>query len=232
MAKKYILTSGALTAVLVFSAFSGAQADIAHFSYDKPIRDASSFVQTAGKNPVSSDSEAQISKGAETFIDSMGKRAIGFLSNASLSKDQKAREFRKLLSDSFDLKTIGRFSLGRYWKAASPAQIQEYQNLFEDLVVEVYAQRFDEYQGQNLDVRSSRMEGTKDAIVQSFIVDKSGTEFSVDWRVRYKDGRYKIVDVIIEGVSMTLTQRSDFSSVIQRGGGNVDVLIAHLKGQN
>jgi phospholipid transport system substrate-binding protein len=54
----------------------------------------------------------------------------------------------------------------------------------------------------------------------------------VDWRVRNKDGRYKIVDVLVEGVSMSLTQRSDFSSVIQAGGGDVQVLLNHLKQKN
>lgn len=173
----------------------------------------------------------EAAKGAETFIDSMGQRAIGFLGNDSMSRTQKEREFRTLLRNSFDLKTIGRFSLGQYWKSANDAQRKEYQSLFEDLVVNVYSQRFDDYKGQALKVKGSRSEGAKDTIVNTAIVDGSGTEFKVDWRVRYKDGSYKIVDVIIEGVSMSLTQRSDFSSVIQRGGGSIDVLIAHLKGQ-
>ena len=47
--------------------------------------------------------------------------------------------------------------------------------------------------------------------------------------MRYKDGKYKVIDIIVEGVSMSVTQRSDFSSVIQRGGGNVQVLIDHLR---
>lgn len=232
MAIKTVLAILPATAIVLCSGINTADARMPLSSIQAPASISDGLVRTAGKNPVSEDSQSQITKGAENFIDSMGKRAIGFLGNSSMSKDQKAREFRTLLKESFDLTTIGRFSLGRYWNAASDSQKKEYQNLFEDLVVDVYSARFDEYQGQALEVRSSRAEGTKDAIVKSFIVDKNGTEFSVDWRVRYKDGRYKIIDVIIEGVSMSLTQRSDFSSVIQRGGGNVDVLIAHLRGQN
>ena len=57
----------------------------------------------------------------------------------------------------------------------------------------------------------------------------SGSDVSVDWRVRERGGSMKILDVIVEGVSMSVTQRSDFSSVIQRGGGNVDVLLDHLR---
>ncbi len=232
MAMKTVLTILPATAIVLCSGIHTADARMPISSVHAPSYIYDGLVPIAGKNPVSEDSQSQVTKGAENFIDSMGKRAIGFLGSSSMSKEQKASEFRKLLKDSFDLTTIGRFSLGRYWNAATDSQKREYQSLFENLVVDVYSARFDEYQGQALEIRSSRPEGTKDTIVKSFIVDKNGTEFSVDWRVRYKDGRYKIIDVIIEGVSMSLTQRSDFSSVIQRGGGNVDVLIAHLRRQD
>ncbi|MEM6780739.1 MAG: ABC transporter substrate-binding protein [Pseudomonadota bacterium] len=206
--------------LLVFS-LNVSHAYTSKLSYHSPVTHLKNFVSTNNK----------VAKGAENFIDSMGKRAITFL-DSDMSQERKEREFRKLLKDSFDLTTIGRFSLGRHWRVASDSQKKEYQKLFEDLIVDVYSQRFGEYKGQALAIRSSRSENEKDTIVQSFIVDDNGAEFSVDWRVRFKNGRYRIIDVIIEGVSMSLTQRSDFSSVIQRGGGNVDVLIAHLKGQN
>lgn len=174
--------------------------------------------------------DKDLTAGAEKFIDSMANRAIGFLGNESLSADAKKKEFRSLLRANFDMKTLGRFALGRYWTTASPAQRDEYQKLFEAMIVDVYSSRFSEYKGQDLEVRSSRMDGEKDVNVTSFVVDKnSGQDIQVDWRVRYKDGSYRVVDVIVEGVSMAVTQRSDFSAVIQRGGGEVAVLIDHLK---
>lgn len=171
------------------------------------------------------------SKGAaaQKFVDDMGKEAISFLSDGGLTQKQKEEKFRRLLRNSFDLKTIGRFALGRNWKAATEVQKREYQKLFEDMVVEVYAARFNDYQGQKFDVSSFRDNGKKDVLVTSYIVPDTGSKVQVDWRVRNKNGQYKIIDVIIEGVSMSLTQRSDFSSVIQRGGGGIEVLLAHLR---
>lgn len=192
------------------------------------VSSAPILIETSGKNPVDANVE-QNTQGAKHFIDSMGKRATGFLGSDTMLHAQKEAEFRKLLRDSFDMKTIGRFALGNYWKVASDSQQGEYLKLFEEMVVDVYAARFSEYNGQELDVRSAKPKGKRDTLVNSYIVDKNGKEFSVDWLVRYKNGAYKIVDVIIEGVSMSITQRSDFSSVIQRGGGNVDVLIDHLR---
>ncbi|MGH1397737.1 MAG: MlaC/ttg2D family ABC transporter substrate-binding protein [Alphaproteobacteria bacterium] len=177
-------------------------------------------------------SDDPLQKGAESFIDQMANEAIGFLGNADLSEAQKASRFRKLLRAKFDMKTIGRFALGRHWRGASAAQKKEYQSLFENMIVEVYAARFGDYQGQALEVRSSRKDSERDVSVQSYIVPDSGPEIQVDWRVRKKDGRYRVVDVSVEGVSMAVTQRSEFSSVIQRGGGEVAVLLAHLSGDS
>ncbi len=170
-------------------------------------------------------------EGARKFIQSMAGRAIGFLGDANMGMDQKKGAFRKLLQDSFDMKTIGRFALGRYWRTATPEQRKEYQALFEKMVINVYSARFSEYKGQKFEARSFRAEGENDTLVTSFIVPSSGPEIQVDWRVRYKNGSYKIVDVMVEGVSMSVTQRSDFSAVIQRGGGNIQVLLDHLKAQ-
>lgn len=166
---------------------------------------------------------------ARKFIDTMAGQAIEFLGHANMSQDAKQQQFEKLLRESFDMDTIGRFALGKYWRTATDAQRKEYLSLFRRMVVKVYSTRFSEYDGQKFETRAVRAEGEKDVLVTSFIVPGSGPEVQVDWRVRYKDGRWRIVDVIVEGVSMSVTQRSDFAAVIQRGGGDVGVLIQHLR---
>lgn len=161
----------------------------------------------------------------------MGDRGINFLGNQSMSQSAKTAEFRSLLNESFDMATIGRFALGTYWKSATPAQQKEYMKLFNNMIVKVYAKRFSDYKGQKFEVKSVRKEGEKDHIVTSFIIPADGAQVQVDWRVRSKGGAYRVVDIIVEGVSMSMTQRSDFASVIQRGGGNVDALLVHLRQQ-
>jgi phospholipid transport system substrate-binding protein len=169
--------------------------------------------------------------GAENFVGSMATRAIEFLGNHDLKSADKKSRFRKLLNESFDMNTISRFALGRYWRASTPEQRKEYQKLFQAMVIEVYSQRFSEYSDQEFETKGYRVDSQTDTIVTSVIRSPSGPDIQVDWRVRYKNNRYKVVDIIVEGVSMSLTQRSDFSSVIQRGGGNVSVLLAHLRSE-
>lgn len=168
-------------------------------------------------------------KGAENFVDNMTKRGINFLGDENMTKEEQKAEFDQLLNDSFDMETIGRFALGKHWRSASGAQQKEYQSLFKKMILEVYSARFSDYRGQELEVTGARAEGKADVLVNSVIKGHGEPEVSVDWRVRYANGQYKVIDVIVAGVSMGLTQRSDFASVIQRGGGNINVLLEHLR---
>lgn len=187
-------------------------------------------VMAAGnRNDVVADHK-EIGIGAQRFIDNMAQKGLGFLADDSIDGEQKKREFAKLLNDTFDMKTIGRFSLGRYWRVSTAEQRREYLDLFNDMVIQVYSDRFSEYSGQTFETSGHRRESEKDTIVTSYVSDDK-TKVQVDWRVRHKNGHYKVVDVMVEGVSMSMTQRSDFSSVIQRGGGNVSVLLDHLRNQ-
>ena len=163
------------------------------------------------------------------FIKNLAKTGIGILSTGEEETRQSA--FRALLHDNFDMKTIGRFALGKYWRTTSKDEQKEYLKLFEDMIVKVYSRRFGDYNGEELNITTARKEGDKDVLVSSVIIPNSGPQISVDWRVRKnKSGKYKVIDIMVEGVSMSLTQRSDFSSVIQRGGGKIDVLLDHLRG--
>jgi phospholipid transport system substrate-binding protein len=171
--------------------------------------------------------------GATGFIAHMGQQALDFLRNEKLGQQGKEGAFRKLLQDSFDMETIGRFTAGQYWRQMTPAQQQEYQRLFREYVVQVYSARFNQYSGQDFTVTGTGPSDSQtDTIVQSNIVGADGgAPVNVDWRVRNKGGHMMVVDVLVEGVSMSQTQRSDFASVIQRGGGNVSVLIDQLRQQ-
>lgn len=181
--------------------------------------------QTSSVVFVSAEQDVEQSK---AFIQRLADRGIGFLSNPDLSHQQRKAEFKKLLQDSFDMKAIARFSLGRYWNVATEAERKQYFSLFERMIIEVYSRRFGEYNGEGFHVVSARGDGKSDAIVSTYILSDKGQKISLDWRVRQKGGSYKVIDIIVEGVSMATTQRSEFSSVIQRGGGQIQVLLDHL----
>jgi phospholipid transport system substrate-binding protein len=136
------------------------------------------------------------------------------------------------LRDSFDLKTIGRFVIGRSWNAATPDQQKEYTSLFEELVVKTYGSRMALYTGEGFSVSGVRPESEKDTIVTSQITHPDGSEpTEIDWRIRARDGKLGVIDVMVEGVSLSVTQRQEYASVIQRYGGNIDGLLDLMRQQ-
>ena len=167
---------------------------------------------------------------AASFVSSLGADAIQTITQPNLSEGERISRFRTLFVKGFDIPAIARFVLGRYWRTASPEQQQEFMRLFENMVVQTYAQRFRDYSGQQLKVTGAREEGDGRAIVSSQIVQPSGGQpVRIDWRVAKGQGGDKIYDVIVEGVSMSVTEQQDFGSVIQRQGNGVDGLMAQLR---
>jgi phospholipid transport system substrate-binding protein len=169
---------------------------------------------------------------AAQFVQRLGDRALTSLTARDLSGEERNRRVRSLLRENFDIQTIGRFVLGTHWRKATEAQRSEYTKLFEEMIVRTYARRFAEYSGQSFKVTGTQppQEGSNDTIVASKIMQaEGGPPVDVSWRVRDKGGNPKIVDVFVDGISMSVTQRSDFDAVIQQGGGNIEALLASLR---
>ncbi len=101
----------------------------------------------------------------------------------------------------------------------------------ENYVIHAYTVRFNAYAGQQLKVGSARPEGDGGALVQSEIALPNSNQppVKVDWRLSASGNSYKITDITVEGVSMALTERQEFASVIQRGGGQIDALLKVLR---
>jgi phospholipid transport system substrate-binding protein len=161
-------------------------------------------------------------------IKNLGNRALEVLGKNATPAQRVAR-FHELFREEFDVPGIARFVLGRYWKTATPEQQEEFVKLFEDYIALVYSNQLAAYSGEMLKVTGSRT-NAEGAVVASEIIRPSGAPpVKVDWHLTDRNGSYKISDVTVDGISMAVTQRSEFASVIQRSGGQVGGLIAQLR---
>ena len=168
-----------------------------------------------------------ISREASTFVRSVDDRAIAIVGQ-NLDTGDREQRFRDMFVASFDVPGIGRFVLGRYWRTATDAQKTEFLSLFEDMIVKTYSNRFTIYKGEQFTITGARPDGDS-AVVGSTFAQSNGPPVRVDWRVLKTEGALKIVDVMVEGVSMSVTQQQEFGSVIQRNGGQIDGLLETMR---
>ena len=167
---------------------------------------------------------------ARSLVDGMAGEAISTLAAPDRTQAQIETKFHDILNRNFDLKGIGRFVLGRYWRVATPEQQTEYLKLFEDYIVGIYANRFSQYSGETVQVTGDRADGENVVVNTHINLTKSPQPVAVDWRLSPDEtGKLRVSDVIIEQVSMSITQRSEFATIIQNNGGKVEALLALLR---
>jgi phospholipid transport system substrate-binding protein len=142
---------------------------------------------------------------AEAFVQQNVNRGYEILNNHALSGAQRREQFKTFLLNLTDLKRIGMFTLGQYANGASPADIQAFQQAFQDYAVAVYQARLGKYTGQTLKVTGSE--------------------------ARAADDRPIITDMEVEGIWLALSERSDFGGFLQQHGGSIGALTDHLRVQ-
>jgi len=168
------------------------------------------------------------SPAAFSFIQELGNDAIKRLTEPAIPQSEREARFRRLLVDRFDMAAISKSVLGRYWRSTNEAQRIEFQQALVDFIVGSYSVRFSEYLGEGVQVTGSSAGDGGTILVHSRIDMPTSDDVGVDWLLRGADGDFVIVDIIVEGVSMDVTHRSQFASLIHDRGG-VDGLIEALR---
>ncbi len=164
----------------------------------------------------------------------LGDSAVMYLTTGSMPQPEKLEHLRALFKEGFDIQTIGRFVMGKHWREASDAQRSEFLSLFEAKIVQTYQDRLTDDPVKSFKITGAVADkDSQDALVNSLIVGTTDPQpTKVTWRVRLEEGKMKVVDVLVNGISESITQRSDFDSVIMKGGGNVEALLVTLREMN
>ena len=171
---------------------------------------------------------AQSDPGA--YVIEITKNAINTLTDESIDQKKKETKFGELFDKNFDIPSISRFVLGKYWKQASLDQKKNFIKAFRNYVVKTYSSRFNEYSGEQLKLINFENESNpKIFIVHTALEREDAPPIIVDWRIGKRKESFVILDIIIEGISLAVTQRSEFVSVIDQNEGSIDRLISILK---
>lgn len=166
---------------------------------------------------------------ATGFVRQLGDELVAVV-NGPGSVAEKRRRLDPLIEQSVDIDAIGRFCLGRFWNTATPQQRQEFQSLFHQVMLTNIAGKLGDFQGVRfaMTTTSQREGGT---FVGTTISRPNQQPNNVQWVVSNASGRPRIIDVIAEGTSLRLTQRSDYAAFLSRNGSNVDALLDAMRRQ-
>jgi phospholipid transport system substrate-binding protein len=141
-------------------------------------------------------------------------RVMVVLESRTMTAPQRLEAVRGVASEAFDVSETAQRALGIHWQQRTPAEREEFVQIFRGLLEQTYLSRIGEFGGERIKYVSERIDGDR-AIVRALIVTKNGTEVPVESRLLQKGDRWLIYDVLIENVSLIASYRSQFDRVIR-----------------
>jgi phospholipid transport system substrate-binding protein len=167
---------------------------------------------------------------AIAMIDNLTQKGVEEIINSNASQEEKIRIFRKLFTENLDLDFIGKYVLGRYWRTATPAQKKEFITLYKEFNVQTWSKRFDEFKGKHFTPAGVSSANNPDQIfVNTTVPMENAAPVSVKWRVYERGGEMKVIDIIIENVSLAQTARNEYTSFIAKSPDGVAGLLENLR---
>ena len=155
---------------------------------------------------------------AEAIVRKTVDQVLEVLAREGLSDDQRRQQIEEIAYDRFDFVTISRLVLARKWKRFSPEQQQEFIEQFKIQLSKNYGSRITRYEQEQVEIRDHRLERNGDVTVRTRIDGGAADGIEVDYRMRRKarktDGPWMVIDVIVEGVSLVSSYRSQFAEVL------------------
>ena len=167
---------------------------------------------------------------AVEHIEEVTKEGIEKIINSDASQNEKNAVFKKLFTENLDLDFIGKYVLGRYWRTATPKQKKEFIELYREFNIITWSKRFDEFKGKKFVFKGTTAANNKKQIfVNTEVPMNGGKPATVKWRVRDNKGDLKIIDIIIENVSLAQTARNEYTAFIAKSPKGIDGLLDNLR---
>lgn len=199
----------------------------------RPItrRDIITFLGAATILGVLNPPHAAASETVAKFIRELGDKAILQLADPAISDSEREERFRKLLNENFDITRICRFVLGRYARGVGKDEMAEFRRLYEEIAVLTYAHLFASYGGEGFKVKREVGDpGDRYKMVLTEVQPADGRPvIKLDWQVKINGASYAVVDIRVEGASMAITQREEYTAVLDKNGGDMGDLLAQLR---
>ncbi len=179
-------------------------------------------------NEPAAEIEVDPVESAIAFTREVTDAATTAFSDDNPTYDEKLADFQLVLTDALALEVIGKFMMGETYRALSEEQRARYDAIFPEYITRQYADQFADIVGRPLEVSDAKPFGKRDVVVRTQFMREDASPVPVDWRVRrLKSGEQKMIDIIVNGVSIMLVKREEFSAFLAQN--DVDDLLAQLE---
>lgn len=168
--------------------------------------------------------------GARAVIAETVEEVLAVLRDKSKPTEDRIRSLEQIVYGRFDLYVMSRLVLARNWKRFSEEQKKQYVEEFKQYLTNNYGNRIERYDQQEVKIVGEREEPRGDVVVQTKILGGEFEGASVDYRLRKKDSDWRVIDVVIEGISMVSNYRDQFKSIVSSGG--PELLLEKLREKN
>ena len=167
---------------------------------------------------------------AKEFVDNIGKAVISSFADKNQNSTQQEKVLADILTQKFAVRAISNFVLGKYSRNATSTQMDGFEAAFKKLVITLYTKQFNHYSGEKFEVKNAFTVGSgKRLLVTADILSKDKEPIRLSFLLGHRSDGLKILDVRVQGISMILTLRSEYTSFLNHNDGNLDKLINELR---
>ena len=163
----------------------------------------------------------------ESYVHNLMNKSLAVLNDESTPHEAKTTKVRQMLSDNMDTNWMGRFTLGRIIRTLSEQEASNFLTTYKDYVINSYARAVSLYKGEKVTIASVQKMDDEFSIVMTQVHKSDGNLINVNYLVHQLDGKYKVCDVITEGISLINSQKAEYGSVIASSG--INALVEDLK---
>ena len=174
---------------------------------------------------------AGAAQGPRDVIQETVDAVLVVLRDDQLPLAERHRRIESIAYGVFDFPTVSRLVLARNWRRFDPDQRQAFIVEFKLMLANNYRSRFDSYSGENVDLLGDRKEPRGDVTVRTRLVGGDNDGINIDYRLRQSDGRWLVIDVLVEGISLVSNYRDQFKAVLS-GGNGPDELLEKMRKKN
>lgn len=155
---------------------------------------------------------------AREVVDQTLAQVLAVLEEPGLESSARVKKIEEIARERFDFELMSRLVLRAGWSRFDAGQQQQFVDAFRDHLAQSYGSRIDRYEHQQVEVTGEQLEARGDVTVKTRIIGGTADNVAMDYRLRQRNGVWRVIDVKIEGVSLVSNFHSQFKEVLAEGG--------------